>query len=574
VFQSNQPRITYYHALSADLSLYDCALDEPPLESSQQQQYEKSCINKQDLLYKESQHYTFSHHHPSILPPTDTYHLNSTNGFDMSFPQPSYEEDDFGRDYFPMPDESNLYDWSEASSSSPISPVSFPAANETIDNSMSTIARPCSVTPATASATAAIPASLIYSVSTTTTHPSMRRHGSMPFIAGMNAFSYYCFSNMQEVLYQYPQADVSQITEILEKKWSLLSLNERSPYEAVAAEDADGYKDDQCDSPKVENDMAESAAVNYPRKKPRKPQGAPKHPMSAYLFFVTEHRQRLRAQCPHMGFIEIAKVLGQQWREFTDEQKQIYNDRAVADKERYQKEKSTFIEEMNPEVSHESSPRFSARTLNSPTGTYSGSFWGDAKTMSTKASSPRSIKQEAIDITSTTDNNYNAPAKKKKNPLAPRNPLSAYLFFVATNRAQVNAQHPNLSFSAVARILGEKWKHLRNEDKKEYEVMSFVDKKRYEEEMRQWKIINSRRKKAERVKKTSKSTSKTKVTAASAQPNYAAQDVSIRNAVAIPVHKKPNKRSYDQFSESTRTSFIPGHEFVPNNMVQALKVEV
>ncbi len=56
--------------------------------------------------------------------------------------------------------------------------------------------------------------------------------------------------------------------------------------------------------------------------------------------------------------------------------------------------------------------------------------------------------------------------KRKKHPLAPKHPLSAYLFFVATNRPKMNAEHPDKDFATVAQMLGTMWKNLPPHQKK------------------------------------------------------------------------------------------------------------
>jgi hypothetical protein len=91
-------------------------------------------------------------------------------------------------------------------------------------------------------------------------------------------------------------------------------------------------------------------------KKKRKDPNAPKNPLSAYLFFVTEQRSQL-AQQAHSGkssdegapgnsqapsFSAVAKELGQRWKTMTDEEKQPYVDMAKKDKQRYEAEKLAF----------------------------------------------------------------------------------------------------------------------------------------------------------------------------------------------------------------------------------------
>jgi hypothetical protein len=71
------------------------------------------------------------------------------------------------------------------------------------------------------------------------------------------------------------------------------------------------------------------------------------------------------------------------------------------------------------------------------------------------------------------------PKKKKKDPSAPKNPLSAYLFFVTEQRAKL-AGKSNKSFSDLAKDLGNQWKEMSEEDKEPYKEAARKDKERYQ----------------------------------------------------------------------------------------------
>ena len=45
-----------------------------------------------------------------------------------------------------------------------------------------------------------------------------------------------------------------------------------------------------------------------------------------------------------MGMCEQTKVISGEWRALTDEQRKIYDDKAVKDKERYERQKTEFEE--------------------------------------------------------------------------------------------------------------------------------------------------------------------------------------------------------------------------------------
>lgn len=74
------------------------------------------------------------------------------------------------------------------------------------------------------------------------------------------------------------------------------------------------------------------------------------------------------------------------------------------------------------------------------------------------------------------------PARKKKDPDAPKRSLSAYMFFANENRDIVRSENPGIAFGQVGKLLGERWKALSAEEKVPYETKAETDKKRYEKE--------------------------------------------------------------------------------------------
>ena len=77
-------------------------------------------------------------------------------------------------------------------------------------------------------------------------------------------------------------------------------------------------------------------------KKSKKAPGQPKRNMSAYLFFAQEMRPVLQSNSEPMKFLEIGKKLGEMWQKLPESQRQLYVDRAAADKERYEREKAEW----------------------------------------------------------------------------------------------------------------------------------------------------------------------------------------------------------------------------------------
>lgn len=63
-----------------------------------------------------------------------------------------------------------------------------------------------------------------------------------------------------------------------------------------------------------------------------------KRPLSGYMYFCKEKRPALAAEHPDMKMVELSKMLGQMWKELSDEEKRPFDDLATADKRRYEDE--------------------------------------------------------------------------------------------------------------------------------------------------------------------------------------------------------------------------------------------
>jgi len=58
--------------------------------------------------------------------------------------------------------------------------------------------------------------------------------------------------------------------------------------------------------------------------------------------------------------------------------------------------------------------------------------------------------------------------KKKKDPNAPKKPLSSYLIFSVTRQRDIKAKNPSATFAEISKIVSEEWKNLSEEKKKKY----------------------------------------------------------------------------------------------------------
>ena len=119
-------------------------------------------------------------------------------------------------------------------------------------------------------------------------------------------------------------------------EWNKLSDAEKQPYKDLAA------KNKAAAPPKEKKDKAPAKAAAAPKgakkEKAEKEEG-PKKPVSAYMYFSNAKRAEIKEANPGIAVTEIAKLLGEQWRNADDAAKAPFVAMANKDKTRYANEK-------------------------------------------------------------------------------------------------------------------------------------------------------------------------------------------------------------------------------------------
>ncbi|KAI8341313.1 high mobility group box domain-containing protein [Chlamydoabsidia padenii] len=140
---------------------------------------------------------------------------------------------------------------------------------------------------------------------------------------------------------------------------------------------------------------AATSAGPTTKKRVKKDVNAPKKNYSSYLHYCMANRERLMKAHPALGQPDVAKLLGEEWRNLTDAQKEPFRKSADADKERYEKEMAEYKPATEEESEAAASPaKKRARTPAAP--------------------KPASPKPAAADSTPETDDSDDDKSKEKK----------------------------------------------------------------------------------------------------------------------------------------------------------------
>ena len=161
--------------------------------------------------------------------------------------------------------------------------------------------------------------------------------------------------------------------------------------------------------------------------KKKKDSNAPKRASTAWIFYTSETRIKLREENPDKKMTELTTIMSEMWRNLSDEDKEPYRILEGNDRKRYKLEKEEY-------------------DSNSDTNS---------------------------------DSNSDSDTKKKtKDPNAPKRNINAYFHFGKVIRAK------DLDVKYTASALKKLWAEL--DDKSEYQELANVDKERYLKEKEEY----------------------------------------------------------------------------------------
>jgi len=194
-------------------------------------------------------------------------------------------------------------------------------------------------------------------------------------------------------------------------------------------------------------------------KKKKKDPNRLKKPKSAFLLWCKEHRQTVCEENPNASFTEIGSIMGEKWKNVTEEERKPYEERYKVEKDIYLKlvgkEKreaealKLFHEEQNKKQAQELLEQYLA------------------------------YKKEAESA------DGGKKKKKEKDPLKPKHPTTAFFAFSNSRRpALLEAKKP---VTEISKILGEEWKTLSATKRAPFEKIAAKDKERYAVELETYK---------------------------------------------------------------------------------------
>lgn len=175
--------------------------------------------------------------------------------------------------------------------------------------------------------------------------------------------------------------------------------------------------------------------------------GAPKRNVSAYLMYQNAMRDTLKELNPGMSFGQLAKYTSAMYAEMPPEEKEGWEARAEADKQRF----------MNEMASYHPPPGFDAN--------------GDA------------VEPSTGDAVHASPSDGARRGKTEKDENAPKRNVSAYIMYQNAMRDQFKRENPGMTFGQLSKYTSHMYKNLTEEEKAVWESRAAEDKARYESEI-------------------------------------------------------------------------------------------
>ena len=147
------------------------------------------------------------------------------------------------------------------------------------------------------------------------------------------AFFLFCDTKREEVKKSLTEKSsnkipASKISAALGELWNNLPDEKKKKFNDVYKKNLEFYKTEieEYNKNKAESsdESSEEEAKKKRKRKPKKDKNAPKRPLSSYMIFSKDHRQKIVNENGKLKVTEVAKLIGEAWKKMSDDEKSPY----------------------------------------------------------------------------------------------------------------------------------------------------------------------------------------------------------------------------------------------------------
>jgi isopenicillin N synthase-like dioxygenase len=130
----------------------------------------------------------------------------------------------------------------------------------------------------------------------------------------------------------------------LSVEFKALDEDEKAKWDSLAQKDKDRYQREMESyvPPSDDSDSDSDTGGRKKKKKQKKDPNAPKRNQSAFFLYSNATRAQVREANPDLAFGQVAQEISKNFKALPDEEREYWNEKAAADKERYQREMAAY----------------------------------------------------------------------------------------------------------------------------------------------------------------------------------------------------------------------------------------
>eukprot|EP00554_Chaetoceros_debilis_P002459 CAMPEP_0194088282 /NCGR_PEP_ID=MMETSP0149-20130528/28487_1 /TAXON_ID=122233 /ORGANISM="Chaetoceros debilis, Strain MM31A-1" /LENGTH=598 /DNA_ID=CAMNT_0038771897 /DNA_START=121 /DNA_END=1917 /DNA_ORIENTATION=+ len=272
------------------------------------------------------------------------------------------------------------------------------------------------------------------------------RAGRDPYAPKRNLSAYLQFQNAMRDTFkaENPTFTFGDLSKYTSTRYAQITIEEKAVWQARAEQDKERYLNEMSNYvPSVGYDQNGNIIAQYPhvtgsKKKQRDP-GAPKRNLSAYLLYQNSNRDQFKSDNPGMTFGQLSKYTSCMYRSLTPEEKSEWEERAIRDKARFEEEMKHYVPPHGFDANGNLLAEFAVPRKNS--------------------------------------------RKNPKDPNMPKRGRGSFVLFTFDERPKIFAESPNIKFTELGAVLGQRWRALPSNERTKYDELAEQDKLRFAREM-------------------------------------------------------------------------------------------
>lgn len=306
------------------------------------------------------------------------------------------------------------------------------------------------------------------------------------------AYILWCQEQWNQVKSENPNVLFKDMGAILGSKWKALSAEEKKPYEERYEAEKEAYlqvvgqEKRETEALKLLHDEQKQKTalelleqyLQYQKdvegkeknKRKEKDPSKPKHPVTAFFAFTNERRAALLAEKHNV--LQIAKILGEEWKNMTKEERAPYEQIAAEAKEKYMGEMELYKQKKVEEAASASKEEEELRKLEREQG---------LQLLRKKE------KTETLKRTMKIKLNQKKQLKEKNSdPNRPKKPPTSFLLFSKDTRKKLVQERPGINNTTINALISLKWKELGTAEKQKWADEAAVAMMQYKREVEEY----------------------------------------------------------------------------------------